>query len=282
MTEEPATQESDARGHKKYHIKLVHLIAIVTIIIASLIIIIFFLTNQQKAYTSVGNGWSYINGYGVTLTGGKLQVDFLGIESCEFCAVERFAFLEALSNFGNWTYYNKTVTMSDLPSNNLTFSSEPQNDALFYKAYEGDWTINFLSSHLSYQSSLIDFITRESANNAGLALQQITPYEQNYLTRSDPTGSVPFSIIGGNFFEIGAGTSLVATYGPILFWQNGSGLLPSSIVNEYNQQGSEINIGINTEADYITALICYDINNSAPICTSLAIESLESSIKSKI
>ncbi len=266
---------------KTYKIKMWQLLVVMLVIVISSVIgFLYFNSPSTGKYASIGNGWNYIKGNAPVLNGGALQVDFVGIESCEFCAIERYALFYALSNFGNWTYYGVPVTLSSLPALNATYSSAPQNDALFYKASEGDWTMNFLNPNLKYSSNKVDFITRETANNQGQPLQQMTTYESQYLNNYDPLGYVPFSIVGGNFFETGAGISLTRGGVPIIFAQNGSGMSPEQILSAFNLSGSEINVGITTEANYITAEICYNINDSAPICSASAIKSIENNIKS--
>ena len=270
-----------AEQPKTLKIKMWHLVVVVLIIAVSSVLAFLYLTSSSSnKYVSIGNGWNYVKSNAPTMDNNLLQVDFVGIVGCQFCAIERYALFYALSNFGNWTYYGVPVTLNSLPALNITYSDEPQNDALFYKTSEGDWTINFMNPNLRYSSNKIDFITRETANNQGQPLQQMTPYESQYLNNYDPLGYVPFTIIGGNFFEIGAGISLIKGGAPIIFAQNGSGIYPKQILTAFNLSGSEINTGITTEADYISAAICHDINDSAPICSAPAIKSIENVITS--
>lgn len=268
---------------KTYKIKLWHLfVVVIAVVVAVVLLFVYFTGSSSKSYVPVGNGWNYIKANSPVINNGLLQLDFVGIEGCEFCAVERYALLDALSNFGNWTYYGQRVTLSSLPALNLTYSSEPQPNALFYKASERDWTINFLNPNLKYSSDKIQFITRETANNQGQPFQQLTPYESDYLNQFDTLGYVPFVVVGGNFFETGAGVSLVGGNGPIIFAQNGSGLHPEQILTAFNLTGSVINSGITKESDYMTAEICYDINDSAAVCSDPVINSIENSIKAAI
>ena len=266
-------------GRKRHTIKLMHIIyvaiALVVVLVAAAIVT-SFLSPASSAKVLVGNGWYQVTNVGSFTIGSKLYVTFIGIESCEYCAAERYALFYALSNFGNWTYYGKPLTINTLPVDNYT--TNPQSDALFYKAAEGDWTINFLASALSYTSNHVDFAPVEAADNAGAQLQSPNSIQNGYMTKYDPSGAVPFSVIGGNFYEIGAGNSLVQNSVPIIFMQNGTGYLPSKIIGAFNISGSTINKGITEEADYISALICADINGSAPICSSPAISAIASKL----
>jgi hypothetical protein len=268
------------QGSKKHRVKLIHLIyTIVALVALSIVavIVVWLLSAKSTAVTMpVGNGWYQETSYQPFTVGSKLYMTFIGIESCEYCAAERYAIFYALSNFGNWTYYDKRLNISILPVNNYT--TNPQPDALFYKAAEGDWTLNFLAQALVYKSNYIDFSSIEALDNTGAQLQSLNSIQSGYMAKYDPSGAVPFSVIGGNFYEVGAGNSLVQNSIPIIFMQNGTGYSPSEIIGAFNVSGSTINEGITKEADYISALICADINNSAPVCSSPIINAIASKL----
>ena len=261
----------------KIKLKVKHLLYFIFILVGVIVVIIaYLLIFVNGSVTSpVGNGWYSIKGASAVFSSTKLTLNFIGIETCQFCAAERFAIFEALSNFGSWSYYGSPLNMSTMPVDN--YSSNPEPDALFYHAEEGDWTLNFLNPHLVYTSNYVNFTSVEVSNNAGEPLQSVNSYENDYLSRYDPGGAVPFTIIGGNFFEVGAGESLInsATGRPILFNSSGVGFSPSYILNQFNTPGSVINKGITKEADYISALICKDISNASAVCSNPAISSLE-------
>ncbi len=245
-------------------------IALAAVIIIVVLYLVIFVNGS--ATTSVGNNWFSIDHVSPIITNGKLWVNFAGIEGCEYCAVERFAMLDALSNFGNWTYYGGKVTLNTLPTNNM--SSTPQTNALFFYAYEGDWTVNFLNPHLVYTSKYVNFTSEELYNDEypnPSPLQTFTPLENKYVSKYDSGGAVPFSLIGGNFFEVGAGSSLAPNGYPLIFASNGTGYLPNYIITQFNITGSVINKGITEEANYITAIICKDIDNAAPVCLSTSL-----------
>ena len=281
MAESPEKQISG--GYKLKLMRLIYaVVAMVAVIVITVLIAAFSASPVQN--TSVGNGWHQVVGLQPFTVGNQLYVTFIGIESCQFCAAERYAIFDALSNFGNWTYYGKMVSLNTLPVENLTTGAESASDAIFYKAGEGDWTLNFLATHLSYTSDYIDFSSAETLNNGGSALQSPSAIQSSYLNKYDPAGSVPFTIIGGNFYEVGAADSLVSTGTPIICFQNvtkctpSTGYMPDYIISQFNLTGSAINLGMTEEADYISALICFDINNAAPVCSSSAVSSLESNI----
>ena len=130
----------------------------------------------------------------------------------------------------------------------------------------------------------MDFASAETLNNADEALQGLSAIQSSYINKYDAGGSVPFTVIGGNFYEVGLADSLASTGTPIICFQNvtgcttSTGYMPNYIISQFNLTGSAINSGITEEADYISALICFDINNAAPVCSSSQISSLESSI----
>ena len=253
----------------KFKLKtVIYLFVALLAVIIVVVLYLFFFVNGS-ATKNVGNNWFSINGASPIINNGKLWVNFAGIEGCEYCAIERYALFDALSKFGNWSYYGNVVTLDILPVTN--YSELPQTNALFYHTYEGDWTLNFLNPHLVYTSKYINFTSEELYNDQypnPSPLQAFTPLENNYATKYDANGAVPFSVIGGNFFEVGAGSSLVNNGVPIIFASNGTGYMPSYVINQFNITGSAINKGITEEANYITAMICKDINNAAPVCSS--------------
>ncbi|MCL5101637.1 MAG: DUF929 domain-containing protein [Candidatus Parvarchaeota archaeon] len=259
-------------------LKLIHLVyavvAMVVVIVAAFLATAYLF--NAPVTSAIGNGWKQVAGVSAYTVGGRLYVSFIGIEGCQFCAAERYALFAALSNFGNWTYYGSAVTLSALPTGNLTTNPEPYS--LFYKASEGDWTLNFLSPHLSYTSNYIDFVSTETLDNNGNPLQNPTAIQNGYLSKYDSGGSVPFTVVGGNFYEIGAGESLVPNGIPVLFNPNGVGYMPSYIISNFNTSGSQMNSSITTESNYISAIICFDISNAAPACSTSAIKLISSKL----
>ncbi len=261
--------------------KLIHLIyvviALILVIAGIFTYMAFFLPHTATA--QIGNGWTFLPTVQPLIVNGRAYMTFIGAEFCEYCAVERFAVFSALSNFGNWTYYGKTVTTNTLPVYNTTNATEPQNDALFFKAAEGDWTINFLNPHLQYSSSFVDFSSVEVLNNAYNPLQQMNALQSSYTNKYDPAGAVPFIVIGGNFYIVGPGKSLAPNGVPIIFDSAHVGYPPSYIINQVNQTGSPINIAFNMEVDYISAILCHQLNNAPHVCSVPSISAIEAKIK---
>ncbi len=288
-----ASQKLDKRLDKPvvtdtstYKIKVRRLLYVVMAAVAVIIVAVVavVLLSGPSGVVNVGNNWNYISGNQPFSIGGRLYYSFVGIEGCQYCAIERYAIFEALSKFGNWTYFGRKLTLNTVPVNNM--STNPESRTLFYLAAEGDWTFNFLNQNLSYSSQYIDFNQVEVDNNLGASLQQPNQIQLGYIDTYDPSGAVPFSVIGGNFYEIGSGSVLDPGGKPIIFAPNGTGIgygySPVYIIGQFNQTGSTINTAINTEADYISAMICYDLSNTPPVCSSQGILSVEDQIKAKL
>ncbi len=262
---------------RKHGFKLTYLIYI-AVVLAAVIVAIFVMTailSKTSGTVPIGNGWNEVTANKPFTVGNSLYVTFVGIEGCKFCAAERYALFSALSNFGNWTFNGKTITLSTLNTSNL--SAEPQPYTLFYQAAEGGWTINFLARNLGYTSKYIDFSSVEVLNNYNAQLQTPNAIQTGYLNKYDPEGSVPFTVIGGNFFEVGAGNSMVPGGIPITLIDGG--LAPDAFISEYNSSGSAVNSAITTESNYMTAMICHDISNAAHVCSVPEISSIEGRLK---
>ncbi len=269
MTEETETG-------KKHGFKLIQMIYVIIVLVAVIVAVFMIMSalSGNSKITQVGNGWNAVTASQPFTVGNSLYVTFIGIEGCKFCAAERYAVFAALGNFGNWTFNGKPVTLSTLNISNL--SSEPQPYTLFYQANEGGWTINFLAKNLVYSSKLVAFSSVETLNNYNNPLQTPNAIQTAYINKYDAVGSVPFTVIGGNFFEIGAGSSLVPGGIPITL-SNG-GMTPTEMISGYNTNGSAVNLAITTEANYITAIICHDISNSAATCSIPVVNSIEKTL----
>lgn len=268
----------ESQKPKIHGTKLIHIIYVIVALAAVIIVIfvIMYAISGSSGIVSVGNGWHQATASQPFMEGNSLYVTFVGIEGCKYCAAERYAIFAALSNFGNWVYNGNTVTLGELNTSN--YSTNPQPNTLFYQASEGGWTINFLNQNLSYSSNYISFSSAETLDNSGNPLQTLSAIQSSYLKQYDPSESVPFMVIGGNFFEIGAADSLISGGVPITL-ANGGTLTAADMINGYNTQGSTINSAIETEVNYISAMICHDISNTAPVCSTSAVNSIEKTLK---
>ena len=118
---------------------------------------------------------------------GKLVVIYEGAEFCPYCAVERWAIVMALQQFGTFT--------------GLTQITTPQSEGSVP-------TYSFVQS--SYTSTTLEFQSVELDDVNHNPLQTPTTLQSNLMNKYDPSGSIPFMIIGGTIFQVGAGQSLIA------------------------------------------------------------------------
>ena len=276
-----------------FKIRLVNIVYIAIAIVVVIGVVVYVLSTASGGTVSVGNGWTYIKGESVLSSDGKVDFYSMGLQYCEYCAVENYAIFEALSNFGDWTYYGKPINLSSIDP--LNASSQPHDNAILYQAEEGDWTLYLLNPHLSYYSQYVNFTLTELSYNNGSNFMSPTMGEAPYVSKYNPDIASPFSVVGGNFFEIGAVDSLVSSGVPILFNESDvtgyrygapifGGYPPAYIFSQLKQPSSVIANGINTEAAYISAVLCYDLALSGkptmpPVCSSSDVQGLGISSK---
>ena len=130
--------------------------------------------------------------------GAQLSIDskptivFVSEESCPYCAAERWALVIALSQFGAWHNLGATTSsaMDVYPS-----------------------TASFSFRHATFTSQRLALRTTELADNAGRALQPLTPLDQSLISQFDvppyvnsaaQSGAVPFLDIDDRYVLAGA------------------------------------------------------------------------------
>ena len=123
------------------------------------------------------------------LIGNKVSFIYIGGQYCPFCAMERWAIVMALSNFGNFSNYS------------------------FFPSAEGNiQTYDFVG--IQYSSNTVDFQGVEAYNNVAppnqKTLESVTGNADTYYSKYG-TGTIPFICIGGSIFRSGAGPSLSYT-----------------------------------------------------------------------
>ncbi len=115
--------------------------------------------------------------------GNKVSIIFISGEYCPYCAIERWAIVMALSQFGTFSNL-QTFTCSeyDIP------------------------TYTFIGS--SYTSEHIEFLPVEIADNNNKPLQSMTTLQSDLFYKYNSGGSIPFLVIGGSVFQVGSGSPL--------------------------------------------------------------------------
>lgn len=163
---------------------------------------------------------------------GKLSFIYIGAEFCPYCAMEQWAIVMALENFGNF-------------SNLSNLTSAEDNVA----------TYNFIGSN--YTSQVVDFQPVEIADNTAppnqKSLQTLNTLQESLFNKYSPQGYFPFICIGGSIFEVGAGPS---------FNLNAfSGIAFSTISSQISAKSGSLYNAINIESGYIIQLINQVIEN---------------------
>lgn len=171
----------------------------------------------------------------------KSLVFFLGAGFCPYCATQRWAIVEALKNFGQW--------------NNLV----EQRSASVEEKFVNVPTFSFAKA--TFESELIEFIGRETADRNFDPLQELNIDDQNILDVYNPDNMIPFLLIDGQYMRFGSGIK------PELL-QN---IDHDTVRNEISLENSEIGKMIREETKNITTLICKCVRDRSDICKSTEI-----------
>jgi hypothetical protein len=140
-------------------------------------------------------GFYHDQGAGLFKDRGKVVVLYVGAQSCSLCAAERWAIVGALANFGNWS--NLQESLSGPPSVEPQFPNIP--------------TYSFVNA--SYSGENVSFQAVELRDRAGNPFQQLAPVQQSLFEREDPSGSIPFLSVGGEYYKLGTGVNVTLFVG---------------------------------------------------------------------
>lgn len=182
------------------------------------------------------------------LDSGKSLVFFMGAGFCPFCAAERWAIVNALSNFGKWEGLVET-TSADHDEKYLNIP-----------------TVSF--ARAKYESDYVTFVGRETADRNFEPLQELGEKDYEILDTFNPDHIIPFLLIDGQFMQVGAG------YSPHIL----EGINHAKVNAELVNPASAISKAMNAEIDNITALICKSIVGKADACSSENIKNLVAKI----
>ncbi len=182
--------------------------------------------------------------------GGKSLVFFMGAGFCPFCAAERWAIVNALSNFGRWE--------------GLVDDKSAGQD----EKYLNIPTVSF--ARATYTSDLVEFVGRETADRNFEPLQELGEKDYEILDTFNPDQIIPFLLIDGQFMQVGAG------YSPQLL----EGMDHAKVKKELADPNSAVGKAMRAEIDNITALICKSVGGKAggAACGSENVKSLVSKI----
>jgi len=195
---------------------------------------------------------------------GKPVVLYIGAEYCPFCAAERWPMVVALSRFGRFTGLHLiTSSGSDVYPDTPTFT--------------------FFGAH--YTSRFVAFEPVEIANRADQPLERPTAEQVRLLDRFDPpSGSppgspIPFLLIGGRCYQVGAGypDTLIHPTGKF-----GPALPAGDIAGSLALPGSALGRAIEIDANLLVGAICAATGDQpASICDTPVVASAQHLIGTK-
>jgi hypothetical protein len=164
--------------------------------------------------------------------GGKPAIVFVSSDLCPFCAITRWGLIIALMRFGNFTsLHYMTSGADDVYPNTATFT--------FYNS--------------SYSSSLVYFMSVETATNDGAPLQAMNAVENATFNRYDLDnaaspghGSIPFLDIANHSAQVGASITPEVIKG--MDW--------AQVISMLSNSSSPVAQAIIGNANVFTAYIC--------------------------
>jgi thiol-disulfide isomerase/thioredoxin len=180
--------------------------------------------------------------------GGKSLVYFMGAGFCPFCAAERWAIVKALERFGTW--------------DGLVQDKSAGHD----EKYLNVPTFNL--ARAKYESDVVEFIGRETADRNFEPLQELDDKDYEILDMYNPDQMIPFLLIDGQYMQVGAG------FTPELI-QN---MTHDNVMAELSNVHSVIGKAINGEIDNITALICKATGGKSSACALDSIKALSAKL----
>lgn len=159
----------------------------------------------------------------ISLVNGKVSFLYVGGQFCPYCAMERWAIVMALNQFGSFT----------TPLSSMT-SSEGKIG-----------TYDFISS--IYSSTKVDFQPVEVLNQKSNPLEQMDKQQQGLFDQYNPNGTIPFVCIAGTTFRTNCGPSLDINQ----FWEKSFSDIQTQVINKSGVLYTQIK----TESDYIVTII---------------------------
>lgn len=175
---------------------------------------------------------------------GKPQLLFVGALYCPHCAVERWALVKALSQFGTFSHVRSTTNGDGVPTFDLTASR--------------------------YASRYVAFDHKDLEDQRYKPLQTLNPGENAAFQRFDPSGGIPLVSLGG-----------YAMSGSPIDPSELSGRSFATI-QQALKHGSSMaaTTDINAEANVLTALVCHaDGMKPGATCNRPVIRRLLSAIR---
>ncbi len=176
--------------------------------------------------------------------GGKAEFVFFGALYCPHCAVERWAIVKSLSQFGRFAHMTSTTNGQGVPTFDLT--------------------------HATYQSKYLSFVARDMQDQGGNQLQALSADQQALFSQYDPSGGIPLVAVGG-----------YAMSGSPILPDEISGRQFDSVQSALKHNAGDTFVqDINAEANVLTALICHaDGMHPQAACSRPAIRQIMASVR---
>lgn len=182
----------------------------------------------------------------LTGAGGLPEVLYMGGEYCPYCGAARWVMLAALSRFGSFSGVQ------------ASFSSSSD-------VYPNTPTFTFV--HTRFSSRYVDFVpvemySRNPPSSGGPDLQKPTAQEDQLASRYDPSGGIPFILIGARY----VGTT---PFSP----QDLAGRTQRQIAAALSDPSKRTTQDIVANANLLTAAIC-STTDGAPsnVCQSAGVQ----------
>lgn len=166
-------------------------------------------------------------------SGGLPVYFFFGSAACPYCSASSWAMVVALENFGTLS-----GTSTSCSSSTDVYPCTPET------ILEGS---TFTSKYISLQVS-------ESTYTGSIVLPGFAnDYQDAYFVAYDSGGSIPFVVIGGQYFTVGTLVDPAELRAPQT--AAGNPLSPGEVQSEIAEQSGPAWSAISTAADWLTAFI---------------------------
>ncbi len=177
--------------------------------------------------TAIGqpSGWEKVTPSAWHVNGAAVFF-FYGSAACPYCSASSWAMQYALGRFGtlSGTYFD-TSSPTDSPP------SVPE----------------VVLSSASINSQYVSLQVAESTNDQSITAPAVTScIQQAYVSTYNPSGSIPFVVINGQWYHVG---TLVD---PTVL----AGMTPQQVQSEVNSQSGSAWVAISPQAYLMTAILC--------------------------
>jgi Domain of unknown function (DUF929) len=186
-----------------------------------------------SAFTSPEpDGFSHV-GNPMWTSGGHPVYFFFGSAACPYCSASSWAMMVALERFGTLTgQYTATSNPGDV------YPSTPEE----------------VLASASLASNYITLQVAENTYTGSIILPGFAnEYQNAYFVAYDSGGSIPFVVVGGQYFTVGTLVSPADLRVP----EGGSGtpFTPGQVISQIDAQSGQAWTAISPAADWITAFI---------------------------